>query len=146
MLLKSNITFIRAPIEPSLVIPLVAGEVGFDPMSPWTIAWANPSLQQSLFLVVFNGDPTDLPAPQDLSELDWAALAPMAQRYDAKQVIFAITSEDAKTVDLIEFSSNGKSLSSLSFANPTFQVNAKTIAEKTATEWRQSAYRKSVAY
>jgi hypothetical protein len=131
--------------EPALVIPLIAGEVGFDPMSPWTIAWAEPSLQQSLALVVFKGDATDLSMPQDLTEMSWVTLAPMAKRYNARQVIFVITSEDAKTVDMIEFSASGKSASSLVFDQSTFRTIAKTIAKKAENEWRQSV-QKTVAH
>jgi hypothetical protein len=132
--------------EPALVIPLIAGAVGFDPMSPWTIAWADPSLQQSLGLVVFKGDATDLSMPQDLSEMSWTTLAPMAKRYNARQVIFAITSEDATTVDMIEFSASGKSASSLVFDQSTFRANAKAIAKKAETEWRQPIDQKTVAH
>jgi hypothetical protein len=146
LLLKSGITFTQKPAEPALVIPLIAGAGGFDTMSPWTIAWADPSLQQSLALVVFKGDATDLSMPQDLNEMSWAALAPMAKRYNARQVIFAITSEDATTVDMIEFSASGKSASSLVFDQSTFRANAKAIAEKAENEWRQSLYQKSVSY
>ena len=146
LLLKSGITFTQELAEPSLVIPLIAGGVGFDPMSPWTIAWSDPSLQQSLALVVFKGDATDLSMPQDLTEMSWTALAPVAKRYNARQVIFAITSEDATTVDMIEFSASGKSASSLVLDQSTFRTNAKTIAEKAETEWRQSLYQKSVSY
>ncbi len=146
LLLKSSIPFTQELGEPALVIPLIAGGVSFDPMSPWAIAWADPSLQRSLALVVFKGDTIDLSMPQDLNEISWAALAPMAKRYNARQVIFAITSEDATTVDMIEFSASGKSESSLVFDQSTFRANAKTIAEKAENELRQSVYQKSVTY
>lgn len=145
LLRRSNIVFTGALPKPALVIPLTAGETGFDPTSPWSIAWANPSLQQSLVLVVLKGDIADLPMPQDLTELDWAALAPMARRYNARQVIIAIASEDAKTVQVIAFSATGQSESSLVFARSTFAANAKAIAEKAASEWTRSVDHKSLA-
>ena len=136
LLRTSDIAFAEARSEPVLVIPLTTGQSGFDPKSAWAIAWANPSLQQSLVLVVLKGDASDLPMPADLTQLDWAALAPMARRYSARQIILAIASEDAKTVQMIEVSATGRS--SFAFTQSTFAANAKAIAEKAANAWRQS--------
>ena len=142
VLRTSNIAFAEARSEPALVIPIIAGQPGFDPKSAWAIAWANPSLQQSLVLVVLKGDIADLPMPVNLIELDWAALAPMARRYNARQVIIAIASEDAKTVQMIEVSATGRS--SFAFTQSTLAADAKAIAEKAATEWTLSIDRPSV--
>ena len=141
LLRTSNIAFADAQSEPVLVIPLIAGSPDSDPMSPWAIAWADPALQQSLVLVVWKGDTADLPIPRDLNQLDWAALEPMARRYNARQVIFAIASEDAKTLQTIAVSAAGRTASSFAFTQSTFAFDAQAIAENVANEWRQSVDR-----
>ena len=142
LLRTSNIAFAEARSEPALVIPLTSGQSGFDPESAWAVAWANPSLQQSLVLVVLKGDATDLPMPADLSQLDWAALAPMVRHYNARQVILAVANEDTQTVHIIEVSATGQS--SFTFTRSTFAADAKAIAEKVATEWNLSIDRPRV--
>jgi hypothetical protein len=130
----------------ALVIPLTIGKPDFDPASPWAIAWAGPSLQRSLgSLVVLTGDDaSNLLIPLNLTELDWEALAPLTRRYHASQVILAIASEDARTIQMIEVSAMGRAVLSFAYPQASFAAGAKAIAEE-ANERGLSIVRQSVA-
>ena len=145
LLRRSNIAFTEERSGLALVIPLTAGKSGFDPDSLWAIAWGAPSLQNSLVPMVVADFGATLPMPPNLTELDWAALAPIARGYNASQVIFAIASEDAKTLQMITVSAAGRKAFSFAFAQSSFAFDVQAIAEKTANEPRQSAGRQRIA-
>ena len=42
VLRQSNIAYTDTRARPALVIPVTAGKVGFEPLSPWTMAWSIP--------------------------------------------------------------------------------------------------------
>ena len=137
LLHKSGIEFIDSRAEPALVIPLTAGKRGVDPLSPWAEAWTDPSLQQGLVpLVVSMSDMADLIVPANLTQLDWPALEPIARRHDARQLILAIASEDAKSVQMIEVSATGRTAASFAFARSTFANDAEAVAEHADDEWK----------
>src|SRR5258708_24646138 len=48
LLRQSNIAYTDTRSRPALVIPVTAGKPGFDPMSPWAMAWNDPVLRQGL--------------------------------------------------------------------------------------------------
>lgn len=139
LLRKSNIDIIDTRAEPALVIPLTAGKDGFDPSSPWAIAWADPALRQGLVpMLVAEGGTTGLPMPKNLTQLDWAAWEPMAQRYAASQVILAIASEDANTIQTIAVSAFGRTTASFVFAQSTFAADVEAVVEEVADEWKSA--------
>ena len=104
---QAGVPYTEARARPALVIPVIAGKPGVDAMSPWFAAWKDPVLQQGLVpFVLPDGDAqdSDVLSRPDIAQADWAALAPVARRYNAAEVIIAVASEDAKTVQLIEIS------------------------------------------
>ncbi len=132
--------------EPVLVIPLTSAKGGFDPSSPWTSAWADPSLQQRLVpMVVSKDDAANLAIASNLAHLDWIALAPITHRYKAGQVILAIASDDAMTVQMIAISPTVRTASSSAFAQSTFALDPEAVAEKAAHEWNLSLERLRLA-
>ncbi len=138
LLRKSSLAFTETRSEPALVIPLTAGKSGFDPASPWASAWSDPSLQQSLVpMVPSKGETTDLFTPALLAQLDWTELEPIVRRCNAGQLILAIASEDARSVQMIEVSAAGRTSSSFAFARSTFAADVEAIAEQAANEWKQ---------
>src|ERR1700704_343716 len=48
LLRQYNIAYTDTRSRPALVIPVTVGKVGFDPLSPWAMAWNDPGLQQGL--------------------------------------------------------------------------------------------------
>jgi hypothetical protein len=137
-----NIDFIDTRAEPALVIPLTTGTDGFDPTSPWAMAWADPALRQGLVpMLVAEGGATGLAMPKNITQLDWAALEPMANRYGAGQVILAIASDDAKTIQTIAVSPLGRTTTSFAFAQSTFAASVEAVVEEAAEEWKQSIAR-----
>jgi hypothetical protein len=146
MLRGAGITFSETRSEPAVVIPLIAGNPSFGAMRSWASAWADSSLQKRLVpMMALKGDEANLLIPGDLTHLDWAALAPIVRRHNASKVIFAIASEDAKTVEMIEVSAMDRTASSFAFAQSTFAADVEAIVEKVADEWRQSADRERIA-
>jgi uncharacterized protein DUF2066 len=136
---QSNVAFTETRSLPALVIPLSAGKPGFDPMSPWALAWKDPSLQQGVvpFLVpAADGPEAELLSRPDLSQLSWAALAPLVRRYNASAVVIAIANDDAKTVQMIEQSPAGRTASSFAYAQSTFTADADAVAEKASEAWK----------
>jgi Uncharacterized protein conserved in bacteria (DUF2066) len=146
LLRSSDIAFTDTRSKPALIIPLIAGTARFDPLGLWALAWTKPSLQQGLVPTELpGGDITDLPAAATLVTMDWAALGPLVSRYNVGQVILAIASEDAKTLQMIKISPTGRTVSSFAFAGSTFAADAEAIAEHAADEWRLSVDRQRVA-
>jgi hypothetical protein len=136
---QSNIAYTDTRARPALVIPVIAGKPGFDPMSPWAMAWNDPGLQQGLvpFVVPMNDGPeAALLSRTDLGQLDWATLAPLVRRYNVGEVIVASASDDAKTVQMVEISATGRVPSSFAYAQSTFPADAEVIAEKAAETWK----------
>ncbi len=138
VLRQAGIPYTETRSRPAVVIPVVAGK-GADLTGPWAIAWKDPVIQQGLVpFVVPAGVPEDeeILSRPDLPAADWAALAPLARRYNAAEVILAIVSEDAKTVQMIELSATARTAASFAYANSTFPADAEAIAERTAETWK----------
>jgi hypothetical protein len=139
LLRQSNIAYTETRSPPVLVIPLIAGTPGFDPMSMWNAAWKDPQLEQGLVpFVTPAADDADaaLFERPDAAQIDWAALAPMARRYDASTVILAIASGDAKTVQMVELSPTGRAAASFAYAQSSFPSDAQAIAERADDIWK----------
>ena len=139
LLRQSNIAYTETRSRPALVIPLTAGQPGFDPMSAWATAWKDPSLQQGLVPFVLpaaDGPEAELLSRPDLAQLDWAALAPLIRRYNPSLVIVAVASDDAKTVQMIEESAAGRSALSFAYAQSTFAADAEAVAEQAYETWK----------
>jgi hypothetical protein len=140
VLRQSNIAYTDTRARPALVIPVTAGRPGFDPTSPWAMAWSDPVLQQGLvpFVMPMNGgaEETALLSRPDLGQLDWASLAPLVRRYNVGAVIVASASEDAKTVQMVQISATARAPSSFAYAQSTFPALAEVIAERAAEIWK----------
>ena len=139
LLRQSNIPYTEARSPPVLVIPLVAGGSGFDPVGAWTAAWKDAGLQQGLvpFITPASDDPDlDLLDRPDVTQLDWNALTAMARRYNAAAVILAVASEDAKTVQMIELSPAGRVAASFAYAQSSFSADAQAVAERAEDTWK----------
>nr|UXE45489.1 hypothetical protein Hi04_10k_c4983_00034 [uncultured bacterium] len=138
---QSGIAFTEQRSRPALVIPVITGGM-FDPMSPWAMAWTEPSLQQGLVpFVMPQADTPDLAILMrpDLLQVDWAGFAPMARRYNATSVILAVASEDAKSVQVIQLSATARAASTLAYAQSSFPADAEAVAEKAAEAWKTRA-------
>lgn len=136
---QSGIAFTEARARAVLVLPIVAGSRTVDPISPWTMAWNEPEAQQSLVPVITPlGDTQDLQALSraEPAQLDWAALAPLARRYDVAEIAVAIASEDAKSVQLIQLSAQGRTASSFAYAQSTFAADVEALVEKISEPWK----------
>jgi hypothetical protein len=131
---QANIPFTEARAHPALVIPLLAGTPGFDPMSPWAKAWSAPALQSGLVPTILPTDGSDIPA--DLAQADWAALEGLAKRYDAGQIVVATASADAKTVQVVQISPTGRAAYSFAYANTTFDNDAAAVADRLNDAWK----------
>jgi len=139
LLRQSNIAFTETRSRPVLVLPLIAGKQGFDPQSPWAQVWNDPSLKQGLvpFVVpMLFGPEAPLLSRADLAQLDWAAFEPLVRRYNVGEVIVAVASEDAKTVQMIEISATSRTPASFAYAQSTFLADAEAVAEKAAETWK----------
>jgi len=139
---QAGVPYTEARARPALVIPVIAGKPGVDAMSPWFAAWKDPVLQQGLVpFVLPDGDAqdSDVLSRPDIAQADWAALAPVARRYNAAEVIIAVASEDAKTVQLVEISATQRLPASFAYANSTFLADAEAIAEKAYETWKSRA-------
>jgi hypothetical protein len=139
LLRQSGVPYTETRARPALVIPVVGG-VAADAMSPWTVAWKDPGLQQGLvpFVLPVPEDMDVLSRP-DLAQADWAALAPLARRHNTAEVVLAIASEDAKTVQMIEISATARVTASFAYANSTFPADAEAIADKVTDTWKTRA-------
>jgi Uncharacterized protein conserved in bacteria (DUF2066) len=136
---QANIAYTETRSPPVLVIPLVAGSSGFDPMSAWSAAWKDNELQQGLVpFVTLAADDNDLDVLDrpDVTQLDWAALSAMARRYNAGAVILASASDDAKTVQMIEVSPTGRVAASFAYAQSSFPADAQAVAERAEDIWK----------
>ncbi|HYK80748.1 MAG TPA: DUF2066 domain-containing protein [Micropepsaceae bacterium] len=140
---QANIAYTDTRSRPALVIPVIAGKPGFDPMSPWAMAWNEPVLQQGLvpFVLPLNEAPEDaaLLSRPDLGQLDWATLAPLARRHNVAAVIVASASEDAKSVQMVQITAAGRTPSSFAYAQSTFPALAEVIADRAAEIWKTRA-------
>lgn len=139
LLRQANIAYTETRSPPVLVIPLIAGTPGFDPMSTWFASWLDPQLQQGLVpFVTPAADDADaaLFERPDLAQPDWAALAPMARRYNADAVILAIASEDGNTVQMVELSPTGRVAASFAYAQSSFPADAQAVAERAEDVWK----------
>ena len=139
LLRQSGVSYTETRARPTLVIPVVAGATGVDPMSPWTTAWKDPALQQGLvpfILPMADAQDMEILSRPDIAQADWAALAPLARRYNAGEVVIALASEDAKTVQMIELSATARVAASFAYANSTFLADAEVIADKVADTWK----------
>ena len=139
LLRRANITYVETRSPPVLVIPLIAGLPGFDPATPWANAWSDPALQEGLvpFIVPTMDDVNSgvLDHP-DITQLDWAAVTPLARRYNAGAVILATASDDAKTVQMVELSPAGRAGASFAYAQSSFAADADAVAEKAEDAWK----------
>ena len=136
---QAGVPYTEARARPALVIPVIAGKAGVDAMSPWFAAWKDPVLQQGLVpFVLPGGDPQDeeLLSRPDIAQADWASLAPLARRYNAAEVIIAVASEDAKTVQMVELSAAQRAPASFAYANSSFPADAEAVAEKVYETWK----------
>ena len=135
---QAGVPYTEARARPALVIPVVAGK-GVDPMSPWFAAWKDPAMQQGLvpFVLPASGpqDEEVLSRP-DIVQADWASLAAIARRYNAAEVIIAVASEDAKTVQMVELSATQRVPASFAYANSNFLADAEAVAEKAYETWK----------
>ncbi|HEX3486223.1 MAG TPA: DUF2066 domain-containing protein [Micropepsaceae bacterium] len=139
LLRQSGIAYTETRSRRALVIPVVTGSAGFDPASPWAIAWKDPVLQQGLVPFALPGtEPEDMEilARPDLAQADWATLAPLARRYNAAEIILAFASEDAKTVQMAEISPTARVAASFAYANSSFAADAEAVAEKAYETWK----------
>jgi len=136
---QSGAAYTETRSRPVLIVPVIEGASGFDPMSPWAMAWNDPSLQQGLVpFVLPSGDADDaaLLSRPDLAQIDWTALAPLVRRYNAGGVILAIASDDAKTVQMIEISATARTPASFAYAQSTFAADAEAIAGRAYESWK----------
>src|SRR4051812_39299344 len=79
LLRQSGVSYTETRARPALVIPVVGGAAA-DAMSPWTLAWKDPALQQGLVpLVLPVAEDMEAPSRPDLAQADWASLAPLAR-------------------------------------------------------------------
>ena len=143
---QAGIAFTESRSRPVLVLPIVAGSRGVDPMSPWAMIWDEPSLQQNLVpTIVPLADMQDFAAlsRSEPAQFDWGALAPLARRYDVAEIAIAIASEDAKSVQLIQLTAQGRTASSFAYAQSTFLADAEAVVDKIADAWKA---RSSVDY
>jgi hypothetical protein len=87
------------------------------------------------------GDGADQPLlmRSDLSQLDWAALEPLAERYDVTGIVIANASADGNSAQLTEWTESGRQIESLAFAHSTFAATAEASAMKIAEGWKNRA-------
>ena len=139
ILRQSGVAYTETRSRPALVIPIVAGKPGVDLTSPWAAAWKEPVMQQGLVPFVLpaaDAQDDEIFSRPDLAQADWAALAPLARRNNAAEVIIAIASEDAKTVQMVEISATARTPASFAYANSTFGADAEVIAERVYETWK----------
>jgi hypothetical protein len=138
LLRQSNIAYTETRSRPILVIPLVAG-TEFDPASPWGMAWKDLSAEPGLvpFLVAAADVPeAALLSRPDAAQADWAAVAPLARRFNAGEVIVATASEDAKSVQMVQVSATGRTALSFAYAQSSFAADAEAVAERATETWK----------
>ncbi len=134
-----GVAFTETRARPVLVLPIIAGTRSVDPMNPWAMVWDDPSVQQGLVPTITPlGDTQDLAAlaRAEPASLDWAAVAPLARRYDVAEVAVAIASEDAKSVQLIQLTAQARTASSFAYAQSTFLADAEAVMEKISEPWK----------
>jgi hypothetical protein len=140
VLRQSGVPYTETQAKPVLVIPVVNGK--YEPAGPWAKAWMTPAAAQGLVPVILPvGDAEDRPilTRANLAQSDWAALAPLAKRYDVPLVVIAMATPDGNAAQLIEISAMGKQTESLAFARSTFPATAEAAALKIAEAWKNRA-------
>ena len=133
----AGVPFAETQGRPVLVIPVMGGK--FDLTTPWGRAWASPAVSQGLVPVVLPaGDAQDLEVlgRPELSQLDWAALAPLAERYSVTQIVIAQATPEGNATQLIMLNPMGKQTESLAFARGTFVTTADAASMKIAEVWK----------
>jgi hypothetical protein len=146
LLRQSGVSYTEARSRPVLVIPVIAGKPGFDPMGSWATAWKSPLLEEELVPFVLpmpDAQDDEILSRPDPAQLDWASLAPMARRANATDAIIAIASEDSKTVQMIQISATARTPASFAYAQSTFAADAEAIAERAYEAWKT---RSAVSY
>jgi hypothetical protein len=138
LLRQSGVAYTETRARPALVIPVVAGKPGVDLMGPWAAAWKDPALQYGLvpFVLPADGQDAEILSRPDLAQADWAALAPLARRYNATDVVVAVVSEDAKTVQMVQISATQRTPASFAYANSSLPADAEAVAEKVYEAWK----------
>jgi hypothetical protein len=138
VLRQANIPYTETRSKPALVIPIIDGK-RYDPASPWAAVWKDPSYRQGLVpMVPVRGEGEDLAVVSraDLTQVDWAGFDALASRYDVGEIVLAIASDDANTVQAIEISPAGRVPASFGFADSNFMADADAIADKVAETWK----------
>ena len=137
LLRQSGVPYAETQSRPVLVIPLIGGR--YDPASPWTKAWTSPPVAQGLVPVLLpTGDAADqaILGRPDLSQLDWAALAPLSRRYGVNQIVIATATPDGNATQLVEISQGTRQTESLAFARSNFIATADAASVKIAEGWK----------
>ena len=138
VLRQANIPYTEIRSKPALVIPIIDVK-RYDPASPWAAVWKDPSYTQGLVpMIPVRGDGEDMAvlSREDLTQVDWAGFDALASRYDAGEIVLAIASDDANTVQAIEISPAGRVPASFGFADSNFMADADAIADKVAETWK----------
>jgi Uncharacterized protein conserved in bacteria (DUF2066) len=128
----------EAGAKPALVVPLVGGR--FDAASPWTKAWLDPTVGALMPLVFPRGDAQDnaFIAKGNFNGLNWDAVAALAQRYGAVEVVIAEAAANGQSARLTElFAPRGRVVDSIAVAQPNFTMTAMAAARKLAESWRE---------
>jgi hypothetical protein len=134
---QAGVAFAETQGRPVLLIPVMGGK--FDLNTPWGRAWANPSVSQGLVPITLpRGDVDDIRvlSQPDLTQLDWAALEPLATKYGVAQVVIALATPEGNATQLIMVNAQGKQTESLAFARGTFVTTADAAAMKIAEVWK----------
>ena len=145
LLRQSGVAFAETPSRPAIVIPIV-GETRFDRTGPWAKVWNDPSYRQGLVPMILpeaDAANREFLSRSDLVQLDWTGFAPLVRRYNAAEIVIAIESPDGKTVQAIEITPAGRSVSSFAYANPNLSGMADALTDKVAEAWK---IRSSVDY
>ncbi len=135
---QANVSYTDTRSKPALVIPAIDGK-GFDANGAWAMTFNDPSYAEGivpLIAIKGDGDERAIAARDDLAELDWATLEPLAAKYGAGEVVVAIATEDANTVQVIEVTPMARMAAAFAFAQSTFKADADAIADKISEEWK----------
>jgi len=141
LLRQSGIAFTETRSRPAIVIPII-GESRLDWMGPWARVWSDASYRQGLVpMILPEADAANLEflSRTDLIMLDWTGFSPLVRRYNASEIVVAISSQDGKTVQAIEVTPAGRSASSFAYANPNLPGIADAITDKVAEGWKTRA-------
>jgi hypothetical protein len=134
----AGIPFTDQRSKPALIVPLTASK-GFDAMSPWAMAWRDPELEQGLVPVVLpKGDAEDsaILSMPNLEQLDWAALMPLADRYEASEIVLASASEDGKAFQVVRVTPTARIPLSFAYAQPNYAAVANAVMDGVDEAWK----------